>query len=259
MRWSEAKLQVLDFAAFPMRLTWRVRTRHKFVDELNDPLLQLQQRIHDELGIEFKTDGMVIGLKVWLLPPWYYRMYYRNRYLAIPSARLHLIDLCAALFNRPRLISAGSMTAVGVGGRSRVGWSIGKGRLSAVLHDSEGGDGKYSVLIHGRDWERGVERLHKRRFIEALPPEVRIGRSKHDFQKLRDKYTSAMTVPLVVSSDLPPIGCITAHTGKDRELSVKQAKDCVRLLEGDASRIASVLVEVLHFPFTFDSRSDDDD
>jgi hypothetical protein len=204
---------------------------------LHEHLFELRADIERDLELP-ACDLQSVGLKVWVLPPWYYRLLALNR-----RARLSLADLSAVLLGWPRLALVGELR-----GRpaesSGTKWSIGKGLLSeTIAHDSSK---DMSVLIHARDWQEGIETLSKRDF-RRLSGELRLGRKRKDFKRLRDVYGAAVSVDMIARDTYPPFGCITAHTARNHELSDDQAVICGDRIVASRSTIAQAILQRSHY------------
>ena len=66
----------------------------------------LREKLLAKLSAEGSTS---MGLKVWVIPPWYHHLLERNR-----SGRLAIVDFCARSIGRPRLVLVGEIDGIGV-------------------------------------------------------------------------------------------------------------------------------------------------
>jgi len=194
-----------------------------------------------------------LGFKVWVLPPWYYRLFATRRLM-----RLALTDLTARLIHWPRLVLVGELTGDEFAKSSGTKWSVGKGVLSRTLaYDSSLGDfgvDDVYVLHHDRDWAEGIE-FYPKREIRRLPPEIRLGRVQKDFRRLRDIYGSVIAVSLPARNLTPAIGCLTAHTSRTRSLTDDEAVALADKMIQARESITAIITRQTRYPLPWTGRT----
>lgn len=216
-----------------MRRRWSRKKRRDCVDRIANEARDLRGNIESELGL----DPATLGVRVWVLPPRYYYWRCRER-----ENRVALSDLGSVSLAYPRMVDLGGVTGGEMGPGSP--WSVGKGILGAVLADdhvfSDPADAL--VVLHEIHWKRGIENQPEMLFRRE-PPEVRLGRSRKDFRRLRAKYGAAVAVPIGLRQCRLAFGCATVHSPARRPLSEDEATVCASWLHGYAPTLEQAVVQ----------------
>ncbi len=170
-------------------------------------LLDLRSQVENEDG--FTPSPGALGLKVWILPRWYYRLVLNDCHM-----RKSVADLVApvkGLGIRLRMIGE-------IRGwepeSSGIRWTVGKGLLSHVIFSEEARP--WTGFVHDREWPEGLEKYSPLRFKTEAGDLW--GLDQEEIGTLRSIYGAAVAAPLRVK-DLPPFGCVCAHTPSGVALS----------------------------------------
>lgn len=191
------------------------------------PQLQARMRAHlknirmsVEKSSEIAINGDDVGLKVWLLPPWYAAALGPTL-----SAKRALADFSAATFGRPTVICAGELRATGVAGTGR-SWAIGKGLIGMAMFDvaPEG----FHCVVHGDELARFSD-MTLREF-RRQDEDLIHGRSRADVRALCSTYGAAVGVGLRDSPRSPAFGCITLDVPSGTEVDRPKIEACGDLL-----------------------------
>jgi hypothetical protein len=203
---------------------------------LHDHLADLREEIEADERSSLVTS--TLGMKVWALPPWYYR-----HFSARHESRLAVADLLAVGLSWPRLIKVGELPG-GTTTSSGTRWHVGKGILSEVIADDR--DREVTVVIHEEQWIAGLENMSRRDF-KRQSPAVRLGRRRRDFKMLRGAYGTAVAVSLPANQGRPALGCLTAHTSSRAAMDESTIAACGDHLLAARETIAELIIEVASY------------
>lgn len=201
-------------------------------NHLHPVLTDLRKEIESEAA--FTISQGVLGIKVWILPPWYYRLYLNQR-----SFILVIADLLAPMpVPQLRLIKIGELRG-GESENSGVPWVIGKGLLAHAMFSEAAAP--WAGFIHDDEWPQEIEQYPRRRF-KALGPDKLRGHAQRDISALRAIYGTAVAAPLVNPGQFPPFGCITAHTPRGVTLTENEIDICGVYLSTTAPAVVDVIL-----------------
>lgn len=175
------------------------------------------QRIESELSAEMdaltaslarlsptSVDQSRIGIRVWLLPERYFALHATG---SVFRRRWH--DAAGTFVRRPRLARALAFEdekQYPPQPKRTIRWTLSKGLPgAAIFHEKD-----FETIIHGElDAVLGTMRFWD--FYIKLDPNIRQGRSREDFVRLRRRYSGAVAHKLRPMHSTHAIGCITAH------------------------------------------------
>jgi hypothetical protein len=208
---------------------------------LTPRLAVLRSRIEKRLG--FPTEQQdALGMKVWVLPPTYYSLVYKERQGVRAWA-----DLLSLTLGQFSLIMVGELPAHdGLG--SGISWTIGKGLLGQAIFTPSKAveEQELFALVHSRDLPEEVETMSERTF-RRLGRLQRRGMSQDDIRRLKSIYGTAVAVPLEVAESTYPFGCVTAHVARRHTLSDEQLKTCSGAMAEAAPGLALAIVSNLDY------------
>lgn len=206
-------------------------------NHLHPVLTSLRQEIEQEPG--YSVENNVLGIKVWLLPPWYYHLVLNDC-----GVRKCLADLIAPVPILPlRLLLVGELKGTEAE-RTGIQWTVGKGLLSYATFSM--GDTPWTAFVHDEDWPQEIENLSRRRFKE-LGPDMLRGLSRSEIATLRSIYGTAVATPLAPETDkgppVPAFGCVTAHTPRGVVLNTEEIDLCGVYMALAVPAIVEVILE----------------
>lgn len=188
------------------------------------------RQLCDEVGS--LTDRSVGG-RVWILPARFTVAMKRGHTIWLSYAQLG-----AQILGRPRMaLAACQLGPVPV--RSNINWAVGKGLPGHLTFDEE----LFSVIQHDRDWP-DVNVLSKRQWADE-PPELTLGRSLPEAQKLKMLYGTVVGVPVIHPASQARLGCITLHTQQGQSLTDDEACEAALMMVSRIPELANRLVDCL--------------
>lgn len=178
-----------------------------------------------------------IGVKAWVLPPWYFR-----RLIAQRRGLICWVEYSANTFRHPTMVSIGYLDCDHILSTGRP-WSIGKGVIGrTVFQDSpETGKEQCNLFFHARDIGRH-DQLPRRKFYR-LPGEVRMQLSRRDMRILKDTYGTTIACGVRLGPSQPPFGCVTVDTPKDTVLTQDEALRCGDIMAGFVPDLVQKLLD----------------
>lgn len=204
-------------------------------DYLRPTLVELRDQIHCSPEVFDKkiksTNQRRLGIRLWVFPPPYYQMIRKEQWL-----RLALVDVFANVKHWPsyKMVCVGHVPIEGQDDLyqgSPIAWSVGKGNVSnvALTYNWRDVSTEWRIAIHSEDWPVGIESMDKHDF-RAVPGTIRRGLSRSDFKSLRERYGSAVFIPLRAGGLQHPIGTLTVHAPSKHPLDSDQARAIATLL-----------------------------
>lgn len=188
------------------------------MDRLRPHLQMLARSIEDSPDVSLRSDE--VGLKIWLLPPWY-----AADMADAHSQRVAWADALAVTFGAPRVICGGELRAHGTKGTGR-SWAIGKGLIGMATHEfSEEG---YHSVVHN-DELRALAEMDPTEFA-GLGDEYTKRRSQADIIALCNSYGTSVAVGLRDDPEHEAFGCVTADTPPNVELTKAEQDACGDLI-----------------------------
>ena len=201
-----------------------IRFRRQYPELVSDlrPILTSLRTSLEKLE-EMPASESNIGLKVWLLPPWY------ARELRDPhSHKVALADFWSSILGRPRVICGGELSINGATtGRS---WAIGKGLIGMTTHRSAGKD--YRVVEHSDAFLKQMSKM-SRAALQALDEKaeaVRAGRTRKDIREVCNTYGTSMAFPLIYDANGITFGCLTLDTPSNVQLDIAAQEACGQVI-----------------------------
>lgn len=147
-----------------------------------------------------------LGAKVWVLPRRYYVWCLKERERLLVAA-----DLKSNIRKWPRLHCVAQVETVEIANSSGVKFSLGKDVIGVVATPNGVSD---ESLVHHRQLRPELSAMSWFQY-QRLSRRAKLGRSKSDADKLRDRYGSTVVSEIVEEArNQPSFGCVTVHTPK---------------------------------------------
>ena len=214
-----------------------------------------QNYFRDEVRIPMAKDLRMpkgkLGAKLWVLPPWYYKLHATGR-----TTTLALADFGSTVFTYPRMVDGGRSEFDKPLSPSGVSWTIGKGTLGQAIFSSQGGE-TFSLIHETNETQRlSTLPLHEYR---KLPADTRLGMSRSDHKKISERYGAMVAAALHphgnFTSKMPKknarlphaLGCITAHIPSSITWDIKQIYIVSEWLLTIHDDVADAIVEQFKF------------
>lgn len=206
---------------------------------LNAPLNKLRDGIVEEInGLRSGTPaitGNEVGVSVWVLPPWYWRMLSEQH-----NNLERFTDFTTSLrwIGWPRLKRAGEVRLPGMPS-SHVQWTAKKGLLGLAIHDRSPG---VKILVHSTQWKCASPTGPTRREFERMHPDSTLGHTRGEIRRLQARHGTAVGCELRREEDEVAFGCLTAHTQRELVLVEEECNAVGARLVGAAPGVAKVII-----------------
>ena len=193
-------------------------------------LKQVRMDIENLPGLE--TYRGLLSLRVWIIPPWLFRVHATSSPLLVPT--LAMID---THLRWPKLIKLAQLSGP-LGVSSGVRWTMGCGFLGELIATPSNPWGKF---VHASAWTSQIEGLNRRDMVREVRPDAHLGLKPKEIRKVKRLYGSAVGVPLLSQDRKSAYGCMTLETPAGVELSV-EAMQQIGLQLGASRKRLSVII-----------------